>query len=348
MNKLTKLNIRWVIILALVGGLLCALPVMAEEKETPPDLLEPDAIWDPVSETWLNPEEAIEAEEEAALAGSQDDQEYIGETLEDWVYTAVNPCIIVDTRKVGGPIFSGFTRGFNVYGNLAGSQGGASCSLPSGKYTPRAVHINLIAIPVSGGNGNIRAYPDGAPTSDGLSVNFNSGLPVALANAGTVKTNTGAGYDIRVKTNYANANVKIEVLGYYFNSQSVVGGDYTNSSGSSHTLSTTDLTVKSLSMYFDVPGEVLVIGNGHFYFGSATTSNAARCSVESGTTITSSQAVACDEWGGNSLDYCPITVTRTFYVGTGNYTFRLICDEQSGSVTMRNPRIHAIFYQRAY
>lgn len=347
MNKHTKLNIRWVIIFALVGGLLCVLPVMAQEKETPPDLLEPDAVWDPVQETWLNPEEAIEAEEEAALAESQDDAELIGELGEDWVYTAVNPCIIVDTRFAGGPIFEGFSRGFDVYGSLGG-QGGGYCPLPSGKSTPRAVHINLIAIPVSGGTGNIRAYPQGAPTTNGLSVSFNTNIPQNLVNAGTTRTNTGSGYDIRVQANNATANVKIEVLGYYFAEQSVVGGDYTNSSGNSVALSSADTTIKSLTMNLPTSGEVLVIGNGYFFFASGSTANAARCSIETGTTITASQAVAFDEFSTNSLDYAPITVTRSFYVGAGNTTFRLICDEQAGSVYMRNGRIHAIFYKTAY
>ena len=346
MYKLTQLNIRWVVILALVGGLLCVPAVMAEEKETPPDLLEPDAVWDPVQEIWLNPEEAIEAEEEAASAGSRDDQELIGEPFEDWVYTAVNPCIIVDTRDAGGPIAESFTEALMSMA-IWGARVVLTALCHPEKPAPRAVHINLIAIPVSGGNGNIRAYPNGAPTSDGLSVNFNSVFPVNLANAGTVKINTGGGTDIRVMANDATSNVKIEVLGYYFDSQSVVGGDAPISCRGWCCLSATDTSVQDVSMTILVHGEVLLIGNGTFRLPTQQLQMGlvARLNWEP----PSHQQCCCMyEYGGNYLDYCPITVTRSFGVSPGTITFRLVCDQQSGIVSMQRARIHAIFYQTRY
>ena len=48
------------------------------------------------------------------------------------------------------------------------------------------------------GKGNLQAFPVGAEAGAGLSVNYNI-LDTNLANAGTVKTNEGAGADITVE-----------------------------------------------------------------------------------------------------------------------------------------------------
>ena len=77
--------------------------------------------------------------------------------------------------------------------------------------TPLAAHINMIAVdPI--GQGNLRALPLGAGPTRGLSVNYHDSVDTNMANAGSVKTITGAGPDITVASNYAAAHTVIEVL----------------------------------------------------------------------------------------------------------------------------------------
>jgi len=132
------------------------------------------------------------------------------------LYTAVPPCRIVDTRKAGGILDASTQRDFHVFGSGSTiiAQGGNSvgCSAPMGE--PLAAHINMIAVNPTG-KGNLQAFPVGAGTGAGLSVNYNT-IDTNLANAGTVKTVTGSGPDITVASNFSSAHTVIDVLGYYY------------------------------------------------------------------------------------------------------------------------------------
>ena len=65
------------------------------------------------------------------------------------------------------------------------------------------------------GKGNLQAFPVGAGTGAGLSVNYNT-IDTNLANAGTVKTSYRSGADITVASNFSSAHTVIDVLGYYY------------------------------------------------------------------------------------------------------------------------------------
>jgi ribosomal protein L31 len=131
---------------------------------------------------------------------------------ENLKYTAVSPCRIVDTRLTGGSIPPGGIRSYNVWGAVA-SQGGnpAGCPSPSGE--PRAVHINVTAVPL--GNGNIQAYPFGSVSPTASWVNYRSDAQ-NVANSSTVKTCFNCGNDINIRSNSGTAHVVIDVLGYYY------------------------------------------------------------------------------------------------------------------------------------
>ena len=135
---------------------------------------------------------------------------------EDLLYTPVKPCRIVDTRKSGGMINAGAQRNFRVFGTggTLSAQGGnpAGCSSPGG--APYAAHINMVAVDPTG-KGNLKAFPVGAGTGAGLSVNYKT-IDTNLANAGTVKTVTGSGPDITVASKFSSAHTAIDVLGYYY------------------------------------------------------------------------------------------------------------------------------------
>jgi predicted aconitase with swiveling domain len=135
----------------------------------------------------------------------------------DLSYTPVTPCKIVDTRNTSaGMIGAAAQRNFYVYGSggTIAAQGGnpAGCSAPLGE--PLAAHINMVAVTPTG-KGNLKAFPKGAGSTAGLSVNYNT-IDTNLANAGTVKTSYNTGSDITVASNYSSAHVTIQVLGYYY------------------------------------------------------------------------------------------------------------------------------------
>jgi len=116
------------------------------------------------------------------------------------LYTPVTPCRIVDTRNTSAGIIGASTqRNFHVYGSGAtiSDQGGNAAGCPSPLGEPLAAHINMVAVNPTG-KGNLQAFPVGAGAGAGLSVNYNT-IDTNLANAGTVRTISGAGEDILFK-----------------------------------------------------------------------------------------------------------------------------------------------------
>jgi hypothetical protein len=93
-------------------------------------------------------------------------------------------------------------------------QGGNAAGCPAPLGEPLAAHINIVAVNPTG-KGNLKAFPKGAGSTAGLSVNYNT-IDTNLANADTVKTTAMVGTDISVASNYSSAHVTIQVLGYYY------------------------------------------------------------------------------------------------------------------------------------
>ncbi len=134
----------------------------------------------------------------------------------DLLYMPVAPCRIVDTRNAGGMIDAWSGRDFHVYGNggTISAQGGNAAGCPAPLGEPLAAHINMVAVDPNG-KGNLQAFPKGAGPGAGMTVNYNT-IDTNLANAGTVKTNSGAGTDITVYSGVSSAHTVIDVLGYYY------------------------------------------------------------------------------------------------------------------------------------
>jgi hypothetical protein len=146
-----------------------------------------------------------------------EDQLALGDVDQDYVYTPVKPCRIVDTRAVGGPFSASETRDYYVYGEVAAQQGGASagyperCNAPKGE--PRAVHINVTSTNAhASGWFTVWNYNGNKPAAS--MVNYTPGLNIA--NQGTIKTNPKAAEkDISVYSE-KDADLVIDVLGYYY------------------------------------------------------------------------------------------------------------------------------------
>lgn len=153
-----------------------------------------------------------------AFAADEEDLK-LGDIDQDWVYTAVEPCRIVNTVNTGEPFEAEESRKYYTYGNVKDQNGGQpampnNCPAPQGE--PTAVHINVT---VKGhGTGNVRVYPAGTfPVPTASWINFKPGQ--TIANAGTVKarynTVNPANREIEVYSSCA-ADVIIDVMGYYY------------------------------------------------------------------------------------------------------------------------------------
>jgi hypothetical protein len=137
----------------------------------------------------------------------------ISQTGDVTTYAPVTPCRIVDTRLAGGVIPLSGIRSYNVWGAVA-TQGGNPAGCPSPKGEPRAVHINVTAVP-SSGNGHITAYPYGSTAPLAILVSYKAGGP-PIANSGTAKTCFNCDKDINIKSNFGTVHAVIDVLGYYY------------------------------------------------------------------------------------------------------------------------------------
>lgn len=144
----------------------------------------------------------------------------LGDSEEDLVYTPVDPCRVVDTRKAHGVLMDE-QRNYYVHGTTASTvpaQGGAAagCSAPRGE--PAAVHLNISAIPATpssnNGKGNIQVGPKDTPLPNAVLIKYLLGSNIS--NAATIKTCVSCGTDIALRANGNPVHIVIDVLGYYY------------------------------------------------------------------------------------------------------------------------------------
>lgn len=150
--------------------------------------------------------------------GNAFEPNFLGSTVNDFVYTPVAPCRIIDTRAAGGPIAAGNFRNFYATGNSYVSQGGfnGSCGVPFG--AAKAVVINFVAVGgVGTGNLGFTPYPQGFTNTAIL--NWNASTADALANGLTVAIcNTASAtctFDFSIAARGNATNVVADIQGYF-------------------------------------------------------------------------------------------------------------------------------------
>ena len=139
---------------------------------------------------------------------------------DDLVFTPVEPCRILDTRRPGpvsGAFVSNETRELYVYGTSEiSSQGGnpAGCAAPQGE--PSAVHINVTAVPISGLCW-FTVFPANVSPPLASLLNYKAGVQ-PVANAATIKTYFQVGAEeIEVRNGpCGSAHLVIDVMGYFY------------------------------------------------------------------------------------------------------------------------------------
>ena len=288
----------------------------------------------------------------SVILGGSEDIERLGSTNQDWAYTAVTPCRIVNTNFGGGGLFTpGVARSYYVYGPGAtiGPQGGnpAGCSSPKGE--PRAVHINVTAVPqVGNGNGNFKAYPDGTPAPGASLVNYQSPGGQNIANAATIKTRFQIGPpELRVLNSFGNAYLIIDILGYYHETEHLAGADFVGGQ-QDIALAAGNQTVRSVTIAAPAAGRVIVNASGYFAFDDAVGRDVGRCSITTGLAVDFAYLIIAGERSGTSTEWVPFAGTRGFNVGAGNTTFRLVCNEFDGNVKVADTNLNATWVPRSY
>lgn len=137
----------------------------------------------------------------------------LGSVGEDLVYTALQPCRIVDTRNAGGAIGADQTRSFKAagypsYANQGGSAG--NCGLQN--EIPSAVALNVTAV-VPAQAGYATVFPSIGGRPDTASINYAAG---AIVN-GTIITkipSPAASLDFSIYT-YAQSDFVVDIVGYF-------------------------------------------------------------------------------------------------------------------------------------
>jgi hypothetical protein len=135
------------------------------------------------------------------------------------LYTPITPCRIVDTRLAGATLVNGVPRAFKVNAggpttNYSG-QGGSStgCGIPT---DAKSVFFNFVAVSPTF-SGNLQAWPVGTTIPTASTVNFTSfpGLDIANGIAVPVCTASCSSGDLNVQVNNANAQLVVDVVGYF-------------------------------------------------------------------------------------------------------------------------------------
>jgi hypothetical protein len=137
----------------------------------------------------------------------------LGDTTKDLVFTAIEPCRIVDTRGTGaGAIAAGTNRGFYVWGfaNFT-AQGGAATDCGLTGQSPEAVVVNLTAVAPSQ-TGYATVYPASGTQPLAASLIYPAGE--VLSNAVVVKLGTSGLNDFRIFSE-RTAQYVVDIVGYY-------------------------------------------------------------------------------------------------------------------------------------
>lgn len=265
----------------------------------------------------------------------------LGELDKDFAYTPVKPCRIIDTRDAGGPFSSYETREYYVYGSVASQGGAASCYSPKGE--PRAVHINVTVVPVSG-QGHFKAYPANIGPPGASLINYKTGVQ-NIANAATVQNYYYAGQpEIEFQNKFGTADLVVDVLGYYHNTRYLPGADF-SSGDSSEVIYSSPKTVKFVNLSAPWSGTVIVNASGHFQFSEPLT-DSVRCSISLGSSsaVDYSHLIVAQDTPTGRMTYLPFAATRGFNVpSAGTYTFRLNCEKFIGTIRVNDASITAIW-----
>jgi hypothetical protein len=273
----------------------------------------------------------------------------LGDTDKDFVYTPVNPCRIIDTRKAGGKISTNTFRNFWTHGdgpNMMSPQGGNPAGCPSPRGEPRAVHMNIVAVN-SNAPGWLTVWPKGTARPLAGVLNYHpTDKTDPISNAFTVKTGWHVNHEISVYAK-STTHVVADVMGYYYEAENLAGAEFAGGD-QSIALGPAATTVRSIVVSAPASGRVIVNASGYMQMAGPGTVDFGRCSITTGTVLDFNFLIPVAERAAGAMFTVPFGATRGFNVGPGNTTFRLVCDEFSGDVRLDDSSLTGTWVPRTY
>ena len=135
----------------------------------------------------------------------------LGDLNADLVYTPLNPCRILDTRNVGGPLAANVARTFDGYSTNFASQGGTAsgCGIPN---SVAALALNVYAVNPTG-LGFIKVWPANGAEPAVSTVNYQAGL-VAIATGALVPVDAASSNRFSAKSPVV-VDFVADVVGYF-------------------------------------------------------------------------------------------------------------------------------------
>jgi len=121
------------------------------------------------------------------------------------------------------------------------------------------------------------------------------------------------------------------------------GADFADG-GHSTALTSTETTIRSVTITAPRPGVVIVNASGHFTFGAAGAG--CRCSITTDTAIDYGNLIIAE--GDADTTYVPFAATRGYSVPQGSTTFNLVCDEYADPASIQDTSLTAIYVPTRY
>ncbi|MBL8299690.1 MAG: hypothetical protein JNN30_15245 [Rhodanobacteraceae bacterium] len=187
----------------------------------------------------LSNDEVIALANEQADGSGSFSPKALGDAASDLVFIPVTRCRLVDTRLAGGPIAAGTTRDFDITGAANYSaQGGAGNDCGIGGAGSFRAAVLSVEVPAPVSTGYLTLYPYLTTQPAGASLNYAAG--VTASGEIMAALDQGAPAQELSVFSLAQADVVIDVVGYYINPQATTL-QCTNTSVSSFTISANSL-----------------------------------------------------------------------------------------------------------
>lgn len=290
------------------------------------------------------------------------------------VYTAIEPCRLLDTRAdqgIGGrttPLGPGEVYTITAHGN-----NGQCTGIPNDTL---ALELNVTGLQNTG-NTHFTIWSGAGAVPNASHVNL---APGARPTPNSVTTELD-GAKFAIRNNSATANVIIDIVGIYqdhnhddryytegeVDAKTWSSANITNEAGVSYDFRdsvlalTSDATaVVSTSMRVPSDGHVVVTASGNWYNASGGVNDNAICQLQKGATgpvlFNNPGAFELSDRNAATPDWNGFTQTATFPVAVADnpllfqfgQSFSLVCDEVGGAVSIDDVQITATFFPTSY
>jgi len=182
------------------------------------------------------------------------------------------------------------------------------------------------------------------------------GSGAGCVNSRDVRNNSLTGADVRNNTLTAADVADNSLTGADVADSSLTAADLNDEAGADFAssdqtvaLTITDQTVRAVTITAPTPGLVIVSASGSFLFQDNNV-DSGQCSITTGAALDTTHLISAEEASAtpDAMLSVPFGATRGFVVAAGSTTFNLVCNEPSGTVSVLDSSLTAIFVPTAY